>query len=321
LAGVPVEVDEATKRPIHVTRHLIFIRHGQYVLPSKVDSVDRDVDPVLTEKGRLQAKLTAERLKALGYPISEIHCSTMARAKETAEIIAESFPGVVPQATDLLREGVPCAHVPKHPTWSPSPEEKLSDPPRIQQGFRRLVTRWRSWCGKRVASMEEWREIQTKEQQKNGLKDNGSITSRNADESVEESEVVPPSLNPVENGSDTQHSKLHSSGEGTIALDATTTASSGASHSAATASSSAAPSSIPRRLPPLMVDRYELIVCHGNVIRYSLLRLLQLPAQAWLRIAIFNCGLTHVTIRSDGHVSCRSVGDIGHLEKDLITYH
>lgn len=33
----------------------------------------------------------------------------------------------------------------------------------------------------------------------------------------------------------------------------------------------------------------EVIVCHGNVIRYFLMRALQLPPEAWLRWSLFNC--------------------------------
>jgi hypothetical protein len=32
----------------------------------------------------------------------------------------------------------------------------------------------------------------------------------------------------------------------------------------------------------------------GNVIRYATLRALQLPVQAWLRLAIYNTGMTHI---------------------------
>lgn len=68
-------------------------------------------------------------------------------------------------------------------------------------------------------------------------------------------------------------------------------------------------------------SEYEIVVCHGNVIRYCVLRALQLPPQAWLRLAIWNCGITHIEIRPDGGVSMHALGDTGHLEKGFITYH
>ena len=39
---------------------------------------------------------------------------------------------------------------------------------------------------------------------------------------------------------------------------------------------------------------YEIVVCHGNVIRYMTLRALQLPPEAWLRLCTFNCSVTYV---------------------------
>jgi len=39
-------------------------------------------------------------------------------------------------------------------------------------------------------------------------------------------------------------------------------------------------------------DTHELLVCHGNVIRYCTLRALQLPPEAWLRLSHPNCGIT-----------------------------
>ena len=64
----------------------------------------------------------------------------------------------------------------------------------------------------------------------------------------------------------------------------------------------------------------EIIVCHANVIRYFLCRALQLPPEAWLRYCPFNCSLTYFTIRPTGTVSCRMVGDIGHLPYDATTF-
>jgi serine/threonine-protein phosphatase PGAM5 len=65
---------------------------------------------------------------------------------------------------------------------------------------------------------------------------------------------------------------------------------------------------------------YEVVVAHGNVIRYFLCRALQLPPEAWLRFSTFNCSLTYLTVRPSGSVSCRSMGDVGHLEPDQITF-
>jgi serine/threonine-protein phosphatase PGAM5 len=63
-------------------------------------------------------------------------------------------------------------------------------------------------------------------------------------------------------------------------------------------------------------DEFEIIVCHGNVIRYFFCRALQLPPEAWLRMSIFNCSLTYLMVRPTGTVSARMLGDIGHLSYD-----
>ncbi len=65
---------------------------------------------------------------------------------------------------------------------------------------------------------------------------------------------------------------------------------------------------------------FEIIVCHANVIRYFFCRALQLPPEAWLRLCTFNCSLTYFTIRPTGTVSCRMLGDIGHLPYELNTF-
>eukprot|EP00797_Seminavis_robusta_P020798 Sro31_g020420.2 (373) ;mRNA; r:126014-127132 len=66
------------------------------------------------------------------------------------------------------------------------------------------------------------------------------------------------------------------------------------------------------RLPP-PDHEFDIIVCHGNVIRYFLCRALQLPPEAWLRFSVFNCSVSYIMIKPNGYVSCRMIGDIGHL--------
>ena len=64
----------------------------------------------------------------------------------------------------------------------------------------------------------------------------------------------------------------------------------------------------------------EIVVCHGNVIRYCVLRALQLPPEAWLRLGLVNGSITKVVCRPDGHVSVHCVGDAGHFEPKMITF-
>ncbi len=81
------------------TRHLYIVRHGQYI-----HGGPPDYDGPLTELGQRQAAFVAARLASL--PISVIHCSTLQRARETAAIIAQRFPGVETVHSPLLCECV-----------------------------------------------------------------------------------------------------------------------------------------------------------------------------------------------------------------------
>ena len=67
-------------------------------------------------------------------------------------------------------------------------------------------------------------------------------------------------------------------------------------------------------------DEFEIVVCHGNVIRYFFCRALQLPPEAWLRMSTFNCSITYLVIRPNGMVSARTMGDIGHLSYEESTF-
>jgi len=60
-------------------------------------------------------------------------------------------------------------------------------------------------------------------------------------------------------------------------------------------------------------DSYELLVCHGNVIRYCVCRALQIPPEAWLRMGLNHGSVTWVSIRPSGRVVLRSLGVTGHM--------
>jgi len=77
---------------------------------------------------------------------------------------------------------------------------------------------------------------------------------------------------------------------------------------------------IHRASPSQTEDSYDLLVCHGNVIRYFVCRALQFPPEGWLRMSTGNCGLTWLTIRPNGNVSLRSFGDTGHLPPEMVTF-
>ncbi|KAK3925446.1 Serine/threonine-protein phosphatase PGAM5, mitochondrial [Frankliniella fusca] len=66
-------------------------------------------------------------------------------------------------------------------------------------------------------------------------------------------------------------------------------------------------------------DSYEILVCHGNVIRYFVCRALQLPPEAWLRINLSHASITWLSIMPSGFVSLRCLGDTGHMAPNLIS--
>lgn len=74
-----------------------------------------------------------------------------------------------------------------------------------------------------------------------------------------------------------------------------------------------------KSLPPPKHE-FEIIVCHGNIIRYMTCRALQIPPEAWLRFSVFNCSITYLIIKPNGYVSARFIGDIGHMGYNDTTF-
>ncbi|GCB76756.1 hypothetical protein scyTo_0020509 [Scyliorhinus torazame] len=66
-------------------------------------------------------------------------------------------------------------------------------------------------------------------------------------------------------------------------------------------------------------DSYEIIVCHANVIRYFVCRALQFPPEGWLRMCLNNGSITWLTIRPNGRVALRTLGDSGFMPPDKLT--
>lgn len=70
---------------------------------------------------------------------------------------------------------------------------------------------------------------------------------------------------------------------------------------------------------PPTTDTLDLLVCHGNVIRYFVSRVLKLDIDGWATMIINNCGITRILIDADGQVFLVSHNDIGHLPHALRT--
>jgi serine/threonine-protein phosphatase PGAM5 len=189
-------------------RTLILIRHGVY---DETDPRDAEVGKALLPEGREQARLTGARLAAWPARIDLLHASTMTRARETAEIIAQSLPGLQPAPDRDLRE---------------------CEPP-----------------GNRERAMA-------------GL-ETGDADSCAARLDADFARYFRPS---------------------------------------------------PER------DSTEVLVCHGNVIRWLVCRALGADPKLWLGMSLANCSLTVIQVRPNGSRKITAVGDRGHLPVALQTW-
>ena len=66
-------------------------------------------------------------------------------------------------------------------------------------------------------------------------------------------------------------------------------------------------------------DRSELVVTHGNLIRYLICRVLGVSPRVWLNMRIHNCGVSVVVVKEDGNLVLASYNDTGHLPARLLT--
>lgn len=66
-------------------------------------------------------------------------------------------------------------------------------------------------------------------------------------------------------------------------------------------------------------DSHTILVCHANVIRYFICRVMQFPPQRWIRMDLNHASITWISIYHNGRVDVRSMGDVGHMMPDWIT--
>ncbi len=67
-------------------------------------------------------------------------------------------------------------------------------------------------------------------------------------------------------------------------------------------------------------DVHEILVTHGNLLRYLVCRALELPAERWTNLEIYNCGITEFTLDHYGRTQLVSHNDSGHLPGYLKTF-
>lgn len=65
--------------------------------------------------------------------------------------------------------------------------------------------------------------------------------------------------------------------------------------------------------------RSELLVCHGNVIRYLVTRALGVDPESWLEMSVRNASITTIRVEADGRFKVIAVGDSGHLPPTFLT--
>jgi serine/threonine-protein phosphatase PGAM5 len=69
--------------------------------------------------------------------------------------------------------------------------------------------------------------------------------------------------------------------------------------------------------PEGATDGHEIIVCHGNIIRYFMLRILQAPPELWIHADIYNCGICEIVMGGERGMYLQSFNDSGHLPAEL----
>ena len=72
-------------------------------------------------------------------------------------------------------------------------------------------------------------------------------------------------------------------------------------------------------VPAKSGDERDLIVAHGNVIRYFVARALGVDPLSWLGMSVGNCSVTVIRVNADNTFKILSVGDVGHLPTNMQT--
>ena len=188
--------------------HIIYlVRHGQMAKGDPSDELEKGLTPL----GQRQARRVALRLS--GLPVSAIHYSTLRRAAETAQIIAEQFPAVPLRPSRLLWECLP--------------------------GLPVTVRKYYPDISRREAE-RDWRRA-------------GRAFAKY--------------FRPVRGN-----------------------------------------------------DRHEIIVAHGNLIRYFALRALGVSPKMWTQSDMRNCGLSEIHVHPDGVTMLIALNDTGHIPGRWLTY-
>lgn len=70
-------------------------------------------------------------------------------------------------------------------------------------------------------------------------------------------------------------------------------------------------------VPARTTTRNDLIVAHGNVIRYFVMKAIKADTRLWLAMSVAHASLTVIRVKADGTMSVLAVGDVGHIPPNL----
>lgn len=72
--------------------------------------------------------------------------------------------------------------------------------------------------------------------------------------------------------------------------------------------------------PAREARRNDILVAHGNVIRYLVMKALEVDARAWTGMTVPHASLTVIEVQPDGSAQVLAVGDSGHIPSPLISW-
>ena len=72
--------------------------------------------------------------------------------------------------------------------------------------------------------------------------------------------------------------------------------------------------------PAAGTSRHDVLVCHGNVIRWFVCRALGADTKQWTRMEIANCSITFIQVRPDGSTRVQVFNDVSHVPLDKQTW-
>lgn len=66
--------------------------------------------------------------------------------------------------------------------------------------------------------------------------------------------------------------------------------------------------------------RNDILVAHGNVIRYLVVKALKVDPRAWLGMSVAHASMTVIQVQPDGSMKILAVGDSGHIPDPLLSW-